>query len=236
MEMMKIAKKKYRWLKVILYFHVVLILVGVGFAIDLRFTTKKMRNEGQQHFPYDAIIVPGVPYRGEEMSDLMRLRVLWACHLYKTGNAKHIIFSGSAVYSPYIEGEVMAAYAEKLGVPKEVVFVEPLAEHSTENIYYAYKIAKNAGFENIAVTTDPFQSYFLKLFVNKHNVKINFLPFEFGMDSIFDVDLSHINIDVSARDSFIPLPEREGFFKRFKGTLGGHIPRNADNKIPVFDE
>lgn len=195
-----------------------------------------MQREGQQNIPYDAVIVPGVPYHGEEMSDLMRMRVLWACHLYQTGSVKNLIFSGSAVYTPFIEGEVMAAYAEKLGVPRQAIFVEPQAEHSTENIYYGYKIAKNAGFKNVAITTDPFQSYFLKVFVNKNDIKLNFLPFQFGMDSIFGVDLSHIDIDVIEQHPFIPLPEREGSFERFRGTMGKHIPRNAENKIPVFEE
>lgn len=234
--MAKIARKKYRWLRIFLYSQVFLLLVGVGFGIDMYFTNNKMHRESQHNLPYDAIIVPGVPYHGEEMSSMMRMRVLWACHLYKTGNTKNIIFSGSAVYTPYVEGKVMAAYAEKLGVPKGAIFVEPRAEHSTENVYYGYKIAKNAGLEKVAISTDPFQSYFLRFFVNTHNVKINFLPFEFGMDSIFDADLSHINIDMSAQDPFSPLPEREGYFKRFQGTLGKHIPRDADNKIPVFEE
>ena len=233
---MKIAKKKYRWLWVILYVQIVLLLVGIGIGVDIIFTNKKMHRESQHNLPFDAIIVPGVPYNGEEISDLMRKRVLWACHLYKIGDAKHIIFSGSAVYTPYTESRVMAAYAEKMGVPKQAIFIEPRAEHSTENIYYAYKIAKYAGFKSIAVATDPFQAYLLKFFVNKHNVKIDFLPFEFGMDSIFDADLSHINIDLRAKDPFIPLPEREGFFQRFRGTLGEHIPRDVDNKIPVFEE
>lgn len=230
------TKKKYRWLRVILYFHVFVLLVGLGFGVDMYYTNQKLQRVGEQGIPYEAIVVPGVPYYGVEISDLMRMRVLWACHLYQSGATENLIFSGSAVYSPYIEGEVMAAYAEKLGVPKHAIFIEPQAEHSTENIYYAYKMAKNTGFENIAITTDPVQSYFLKFFVNKHDIQINFLPFEFGMDSIFDVDLSEMQIDVSPQDPFIALPEREGFLKRFRGTLGKHIPRNAENKISVFEE
>ncbi len=189
-----------------------------------------------QQGPFQAIIVPGVPYHGEEMSDIMRMRVLWAKYLYDTGDATHLIFSGSAVYTPYVEAEVMAAYAEKLGIPKYAILVESEAEHSTENVYYAYKLAKKAGFDKIALTTDPFQSYFLKIFAKEHNIKMNFLPFQFNMDSIFDVDLSAIKIDVEKKEPFVPLPEREGFFQRFDGTLGRQIPRDVNNEIFLFRE
>ena len=185
---------------------------------------------------FQVVVVPGVPYYGTEMSDIMRMRVLWAKHLYDKGVAKHIIFSGSAVYTPYVEGEVMAAYAEKLGIPRSAISIEPEAEHSTENLYYAYKMAQKAGYERIALTTDPFQSYFLKIFAEEQDLKIDFLPFQFNMDSIFEVDLSTIKIEVEACAPFVSLNEREGFFQRFRGTLGKHILHNPDNEIFLIEE
>ena len=68
--------------------------------------------------PVDAIIVPGVQYNGLKWNTVMKWRVYWSVYLYKKGLAKNIIYSGSAVYSPYTEATIMSLYAEKMGVPK----------------------------------------------------------------------------------------------------------------------
>lgn len=227
---------KKRWVRLVLYFHLFLLLLLIFIGIDVYRTNVNTYETNIQSAPYQAIIVPGVLYDGVKWSDIMRSRVLWATHLYKTGKAKHIIFSGSDVYTPYIESEVMAAYAEKLGVPKSAISVETRAEHSTENVYYSYKLAIEAGFDTVAVVTDPFQSYFLRFFAKEHHIKIKFLPFQFGMDSIFDVDLSGLKIDLPEQKDFIALPDREDFMDRLKGTLGKHIPRDANNIILQFKE
>ena len=96
--------------------------------------------------PADVIIVPGVQYAGNKWSMVMKWRVYWSAWLYKKGLAKNIIYSGGAVYSPYTEAKIMAMYAEKLGVPAEHIFLETKAEHSTENLYYSFQLAKQKGF------------------------------------------------------------------------------------------
>ena len=55
------------------------------------------------------------------------------------GMAKNVMFSGSAVYTPYYESKIMALYAEAIGIPKERIYIETEAEHSTENIFYSYR-------------------------------------------------------------------------------------------------
>src|SRR5205823_671294 len=47
--------------------------------------------------PFDAIIVPGVPYYGRGWDSVMKSRVLWSYILYRNGYAKNIIYSGAAV-------------------------------------------------------------------------------------------------------------------------------------------
>ena len=51
---------------------------------------------------FDMIIVPGIPFNGEQWSDMMRMRVCWSKYLFDRGIAKNIIYSGSAVYTPYV--------------------------------------------------------------------------------------------------------------------------------------
>lgn len=224
---------KKKWVRVILYFHLILFVLLIILGVDIYRTSVNTYEENMSHTPYEAIIVPGIPYDGENWSDLMRTRVLWAKYLYDTGKTSHLIFSGSDVYTPYIESETMAAYAKKLGIPENAILLESEAEHSVENLYFSYKIAKEAGLDSIALATDPIQSYFLMLFANEHDMEVKFLPFQFGMDSIFDVELSRLEIEVPEQKDFVALPDRQSFVDRMKGTLGFHIPRNANGEIQL---
>ena len=100
---------------------------------------------------YDMIIVPGVPLENGKWSRTMKGRIYWSKFLFDAGIAKNIMYSGAAVATPYCEAEVMALYAEAIGIPKENIFVETKAEHSTENIYYGYHKSKKLGFDKIAL-------------------------------------------------------------------------------------
>ncbi|MCH2022786.1 MAG: YdcF family protein [Saprospiraceae bacterium] len=177
-----------------------------------------------KYSPYDAVIVPGVPFEDSVWSDVMKIRVHWAIYLYKKGITKNIIFSGSSVYSPYTESKIMALYAEKLGVLKENIFIEDRAEHSSENLYYSYVLARKNGLHNIALTTDPFQNSFLRNFAKKIMLDdISFMPIVF--DSLKTVDMKTPVIDPSLafQKDFKSITERESMGKRFLGTMGKYI-------------
>ncbi len=81
---------------------------------------KKAFEKNKQVAPYDAIIVPGVPYDGEHWSATMQIRVHWSNYLYQQGYTKNIIYSGGAVYSKYYESKTMALFGEGLGIPKPI--------------------------------------------------------------------------------------------------------------------
>lgn len=195
---------------------------------------QKYFDAAQVKKPYDAVIVPGVPFNGTSWDSTMKLRVHWAVHLYKEGIARNIIFSGGAVYTPYVEAEIMSLYAQELGVPKEHCFIDPLAEHSTENIFYGWKKGRELGFTRIALATDVFQSKMTKSFGKKMRRK---LGAEVDMIPVLwdtrkgNLGLSTPTIDpTTARvDSFVSILEREGFWKRFRGTLG----KDVDWEAPV---
>ncbi|MFT7101901.1 MAG: uncharacterized SAM-binding protein YcdF (DUF218 family) [Bacteroidia bacterium] len=203
-----------------LAFHVVLIAIV---SIASCGSTRKAFVKAQPKMPFDAIIVPGVPF-DTAWSDVMRLRVLWSYHLYNRGLTKNIIFTGSAVYSPYIESRIMAEYAKKLGIPTENIFTEEQAEHSTENVFYSYYMGKDLGFENIAVATDPFQSKMVKSFAKHKKLDVAFVP------AIFDTlhtYYSETNVTIDPTwaevENFVALPDREGFWKRLAGTMGKNL-------------
>ncbi|MGE0090075.1 MAG: YdcF family protein [Bacteroidales bacterium] len=172
---------------------------------------------------YDAIIVPGVPYNDPNMSKILLSRIYWSHYLYSTGQTKNIIFSGSAVYTPYIEAEIMSQYAQKLGVPAENIYIESQAEHSVENVYYSYKIAKKLGFKRVALATDPLQNRMLKRLSKKLKVEIDYIPFSFDFLDSLTVEEINIVPDKAYVENFVAIQERESFFKRLRGTMGKNI-------------
>lgn len=199
------------------YWHMLaVILVSIGACGS----SEKAFEKARPQMPFDAIVVPGVPF-DTAWSDIMRARVQWSHYLYKKGIAKNVIYSGSAVQTPFVEARIMALYAIALGIPVQNVFTEEQAEHSTENIYYSYYLAKSLGLDRVALTTDPFQSSMLKSFVRAKKLEVVHLPVNF--DTIWaHYPNAHLAIDPNwAKVSdFIPLPERESFFVRFRGTMG----------------
>lgn len=212
-----------------------LILTFLLFLVSCSFSSQKAREIliQSQSKTYDAIIVPGVPFEEGKWSDVMKIRVYWSKYLYDKGMAKNIIYSGSAVYSPYYEAEIMALYAIELGIPKEHIFTEKKAEHSTENVYYSTKFGRNLGFKKIALATDTYQAKMLKRFIsNTMNGEIDILPVVYDSLTVLSPTMYTPNIpfEKAFKEEFISITEREGFWKRLNGTWGNNIDTNAYNK------
>ena len=160
----------------------------------------------------------------------MKGRVYWSKYLYDKGIAKNIIYSGAAVYSPYYEGKIMALYAEALGIPKEHIFSEIKAEHSTENIYYSFKLAKKLGFKRIALASDPFQTKLLRKYIRKKiDPSIAIIPFVVDTLKLIEPGMIDPPIDYQQafKKDFISLKQREGFWKRWRGTRGKNVDPKA---------
>lgn len=186
-------------------------------------TSKKTVEKNKMFAPFDAIIVPGVPFHGEKWSDIMKMRVCWSKYLYDKGYATNIIYSGSAVYTEYDEATIMALYAKELGIPTEHIFKDSRAEHSTENVYYSYQIAKKMGFKNLALATDPFQAKSLRRFIKKFEFPIKLLPIVYDTLDYKNFPDPLINPAPAKVENFVSIKERESFIKRLKGTFGQNI-------------
>ncbi len=199
-------------------------------CVFIRPSSSKQFSQAKKSGPYDAIIVPGIPFDGSKgkWNSLMKMRVYWSVYLYKQGLAKNIIYSGSAVYTPYCESKIMSLYAEAMGVPKDHIFIDSSAEHSTENVYYSYYIARKQGFETVAIATDPFQSHFLRNYPEKINVNVHFVPIVFK--TLFSLNMRDIEINPESAyvENFVSLQKRESFGKRLQGTRGKNIKRFFD--------
>lgn len=173
--------------------------------------------------PYDVVIVPGFPYDSTSMNKVLEQRIKWAYFLYKKGYTKNIIFSGSAVHSPYVEAEIMRLYALQLGVKEENIFTETKAEHSTENLYNSYVMAKDAGFNTIAFASHPAQTSFMKPFKRKFKLDIDFIPvIEDSLQSL-NVNLKSLDVKPLFIPEFIALKERESLLKSLRGTRGHNV-------------
>lgn len=185
--------------------------------------TEKKSERLKEKAPYDVIIVPGIPYQDPTLKIILKARILWAKYLFDTGIAKNIIFSGSAVYNPYIEGVMMRIYADSLGIPSENTFSETQAEHSTENIYYSLLMAKKLGFKKIAVATDQYQAIIIRRFMKKNCPEIEIITIEYNKIKMITAPWPEIDPSSACVDNFVSLIEREDRVKRFKGTLGKNI-------------
>ncbi|MGZ3884593.1 MAG: YdcF family protein [Bacteroidia bacterium] len=214
--------------RIITYIILILFALEITGCISFSKTPHRLYNKAlRSGKTFDAVIIPGVPFRDTSWSFIMKTRVLWSYILYKNGMAKNIIYSGAAVYSPYKEALVMGEYAQQLGIPKEHIFYDTCARHSTENVFYSYLIAKKEGFKTVALATDPLQSFFLKPFLRKHfKTRIYNLPYLQDSLSRYDHLNPKINCD-SLREphseSFRPITQKESLPHRLKGTLGKEI-------------
>lgn len=187
-------------------------------------SAKKLNNQAlTANKQYDAVIVPGVPFLEPKLDRTMQMRVLWAVHLYKKGKTKKIIMSGSSVYSPYVEAQIMKLYAIEFGVPEEDIIIEDKAQHSTENVWYSYQLAKKLGFKNIALSTDPFQTRMTYRFGKRRIKDLKYLPVLFDTLKTLPREIPTINYLPYKIENFVPITETQGFLYRFRGTMGKHI-------------
>ncbi|MBL0739926.1 YdcF family protein [Chryseolinea lacunae] len=216
-------KRLKKFLRFFVYFHICLAVALLLTHCSFSHYAHKAYDQAKKDKPYDVVIVPGVPYEKEKTTSVMKMRIYWAKHLYDSGFTKNIIFSGSAVYSPYVEGIAMKIIADTLGIPAEHTFSETKAEHSTENVYYSWKMAKQMGFQKIAVATDPYQGRLLKSFAKKYCPGVKVIPIVFDILKMDDTPLPNINYDSAFRKEFVSITVRESFWQRFRYTMGRRI-------------
>ena len=220
--------------------HVLLLIVLVAIATNSCFLYKINSESMYKHYkkyqPFDAIIVPGYPYGGEKWDDIMKMRVLWAKYLVENNKTKYIIFSGSAVYSPYIESIIMREYAIAIGVDSNIIFTEQKAEHSTENVYYSYQFALQKGWNHIALATDYVQIKMVRSFVSKERIPVSYMPALYDVIDSMDVYRGDsiqqpiINDSIAFVHDFVSIMERENAYQRWRGTRGHNIPKDKKKK------
>jgi len=229
----KTLRKIFKWF---VYFHVFLALMLVLTHCSVTKQTERSYAQASKEKPYDVIIVPGVPYDKVNTTSVMTMRLYWAKHLYDSGFTKNIIFSGSSVYTHFVEGIVMKVMADSLGIPVGNTFFETQAEHSTENIYFSWKMAREKGFVKIALATDPYQAALLKSFMKRYTPGVKSIPIVFSKLDIDDRSLPKIDTTSAYVADFVPITKREGFWQRFQGTLGKRVKEDVKRERAIARE
>lgn len=212
-----------------------LALIALAFLSSCAYAPLKSRKlySDASKKTYDVIVVPGVPFEDGEWSRLMKARVYWAKILMDNGIAKNVMFSGSSVYTPYFEADIMALYGEAIGIDPNHIYTETKAEHSTENIFYGYKKAKLLGFESVALATDPIQARSLQGFTKRSVSKdVDIIPIIFRKLKRIESEMKDPRIEYSTafNEDFISITEREGLLKRLNGTRGKNVQNEAYDK------
>jgi len=209
--------------RVVFFFLVFIAFSFLMIYCSVKRYTGRAYEQAKKDRPYDVVIVPGVPYENELTNNVLTMRIFWAKYLYDSGFTRNIIFSGSAVGSPYVEGIAMKIIADTLGIPADHTFSETKAEHSVENAYYGWKMARSMGFKKIALATDPFQSRTLESFIRKYCPEMKSVPVVPGVLNLGDKTLPKIDAGSAYVNDFIPLSKREGFWQRWRGTMGRRV-------------
>jgi uncharacterized SAM-binding protein YcdF (DUF218 family) len=214
-------------IRIVVFFHLFLAVALLLTHCSFKRYASKSYTLAQREKPFDVIIVPGVPYLHEKTTPVMKMRVYWAKHLYDSGYTKNIIFSGSAVYSPFTEGVIMKVMADSLGIPGDHTFSETTSEHSVENVYYSWKMAKEMGFQKIALASDPFQSRLLGSFMKKYCPGVKPVPIVFDILDVEGKELPVVDTTSAHVHDFVSITKREGFWQRLRGTLGRRVKKDA---------
>jgi uncharacterized SAM-binding protein YcdF (DUF218 family) len=100
----------------------------------------------------DTAIVLGCPAAPDgSASPCERCRVKTAVRQFRAGHVRNLIFSGGAAHSPTVEAEVMAALAERRGVPPAHVEREGRALTTWQNFRFSVEIAHAHGWSTALV-------------------------------------------------------------------------------------
>jgi uncharacterized SAM-binding protein YcdF (DUF218 family) len=125
------------------------ILAIIVWAIAARALALKS-NAGRQTF--DAIVVLGTPADSDgNPTPALLDRVSEGVREYQRGVAPRLILTGAAAHNPFVEADVMARIAEAQGVPESVIFKEPRALDTIQNLCYSSRILKEHNWHSAEV-------------------------------------------------------------------------------------
>lgn len=109
-------------------------------------------------------------------------RVLYAAQLYQQGKAKHLLLSGGFLgWNPRqtSPAQDMADLLQSLGVPKQVLWLEPDSRNTYENAVFSAKILEQAGVEEILLVTSAWHMHRAEKLFEAQGLKVIPAPVDF---------------------------------------------------------
>lgn len=104
----------------------------------------------------DALLVLGSPADLDgAVTPTQQSRVKEAVEEYRKGLAPQVLFSGGAAANRFVEAEVMATYAMKLGLPLEAILKERTSKTTLENLRNSQQILDAHGWRRVEVISSP---------------------------------------------------------------------------------
>lgn len=137
---------------------------------------EKIKQTDFSKYPYSVILIPG---QGPEQDSVAlhpngANRCRMGLERWKAGLAPFIVVSGGNVHpfrTPYNEAVEMKKYmVEQLGVPADVIFIEPDARHTTTNLRNTARMIYRFGMpaaQPVLIVTDASQSSYMVQRMNK---------------------------------------------------------------------
>jgi uncharacterized SAM-binding protein YcdF (DUF218 family) len=171
-----------------------ILLVGCGLAwvatVAATYLTTPRQNTDQEHF--DVIIMLGSPADPDgKASWEQRERIGEAVREIKSGRAERLIVTGGAAHNQWVEADVEARLAERLGIPAADVLIEGQSQNTVQNMCYAWQIMQAHGWTSAEVISNashlPRASLILKLYESqglKWRVHASPLPREYHVSFI----------------------------------------------------
>lgn len=104
---------------------------------------------------HDALIVLGCPSNDDGTASPCQIeRADIAVALEAAGYGDHYIVSGAAAHNDFVEAEALRDLLLARGVAPDAIELEPLAEHTDENLYYSSQIMLTRGLRSALVISD----------------------------------------------------------------------------------
>ncbi|MGV3504541.1 MAG: YdcF family protein [Adhaeribacter sp.] len=175
----------------------------------------KVKTTDFSAFPYSLILVPGLGPEtpGMALDPNGAKRCAAGAERYKKGLAPFIVVSGGNVHpfqTPFNEAVEMKKYlVEQLGVPADVVFIEPHARHTTTNMRNTNRMIYRFGLpahKPVLIVTDESQaSYIVKRMEKTALRDLGYLPYQqLKEKSKVEIEYHPLRLSLHA-DPFDPL-------------------------------
>jgi uncharacterized SAM-binding protein YcdF (DUF218 family) len=137
---------------------VAVLALTVGAVLYLSDANLRLYGGGLEA-PVEAILVLGGGVDGDGVLGYSsRRRAAAAVALLKAGKARNLIFSGGPAWAApdFTAAQLMKKHAIGLGAAPDLLFTEDRAISTFGNLHFGFALAKQRGFDDLAILTDAF--------------------------------------------------------------------------------